>query len=421
MLLLPSCLGYLSSAKQSTIRIRTHSSRAASQPTCPWQEYAQICEVNQAVWDLVLRPAVMRRVCKGQAHAEDAAVAAERAAAIAVVEDALAREAEHRQAQEQAQAQAAEAEAQARAEAEAQAQARAQAQAEVDAAQERAAAMMAAAEAEAAREQAAAAAEQQLSEEQTAEEQSGDGWWDEDSYGRTLFNVELPALPASGRRLRLLEDMEMEERDASLADSKPTGGSIWPCAAALCRWLGRKSAGLCALELRPLPVSAAISCRSRAPDPTRVHPAQRGRGARRERPGAGGGHGRVRAVRVRARGVARAAHRRERGAAAAAAGEPRQQPAAAAAHQAGGRRAAALGRRRPAAARPVGPRAGLGPHVRGRARGARPLRPRPRFLAPASSPPSSMGATRWTRRPAVLDPCRLSRGARRSRRRSPSC
>ena len=86
MLLLP-CLGYLSSAKQSTIEIRTHSSRAASQPTCPWQEYAQICEVNQAVWDLVLRPAVMRRVCKGQAHAEDAAVAAERAAAIAVVDD----------------------------------------------------------------------------------------------------------------------------------------------------------------------------------------------------------------------------------------------------------------------------------------------------------------------------------------------
>jgi hypothetical protein len=56
----------------------------------------------------------------------------------------------------------------------------------------------------------------------------------------TLFNVAMPPLPLQqgGARLLLREDMGMEEQDASLSASRPTGGSIWPCAAALCRWLG---------------------------------------------------------------------------------------------------------------------------------------------------------------------------------------
>ena len=56
----------------------------------------------------------------------------------------------------------------------------------------------------------------------------------------TLFNVAMPPLPLQQGCARLLlhEDMAMEEQDASLSASRPTGGSIWPCAAALCRWLG---------------------------------------------------------------------------------------------------------------------------------------------------------------------------------------
>ena len=78
---------------------------------------------------------------------------------------------------------------------------------------------------------AASAAAEQAAAEQAATEQAA---------ASTLFNVAMPPLPPQqgGARLLLCEDMGIEEQDASLSASRPTGGSIWPCAAALCRWLG---------------------------------------------------------------------------------------------------------------------------------------------------------------------------------------
>ena len=83
---------------------------------------------------------------------------------------------------------------------------------------------------------AASAAAEQAAAEQAAAEQAAT----EQAAASTLFNVAMPPLPPQqgGARLLLCEDMGIEEQDASLSASRPTGGSIWPCAAALCRWLG---------------------------------------------------------------------------------------------------------------------------------------------------------------------------------------
>ena len=87
---------------------------------------------------------------------------------------------------------------------------------------------------------ASAAAEQAAAEQAAAEQAAAEQAATEQAAASTLFNVAMPPLPPQqgGARLLLCEDMGIEEQDASLSASRPTGGSIWPCAAALCRWLG---------------------------------------------------------------------------------------------------------------------------------------------------------------------------------------
>ena len=54
-----------------------------------------------------------------------------------------------------------------------------------------------------------------------------------------IFNVALPTLP-SGGQLEVLEGMEdaaIDEDADSLAELFTVGGTVWPCAAAMCRWL----------------------------------------------------------------------------------------------------------------------------------------------------------------------------------------
>ena len=87
------------------------------------------------------------------------------------------------------------------------------------------------------------AAEEAAAEEAAAEEAAAEEAAAEEAAASTLFNVAMPPLPPQqgGARLLLREDMGMEEQDASLSASRPTGGSIWPCAAALCRWLGNNT------------------------------------------------------------------------------------------------------------------------------------------------------------------------------------
>ena len=80
-----------------------------------------------------------------------------------------------------------------------------------------------------------------------AEEQSGDGWWDEDSYGRTLFNVELPALPASGRRLR--PRAGPPQRDAA---ARGDMSHIMAQSACICKKRGNFKAG-CGLYVQGVP------------------------------------------------------------------------------------------------------------------------------------------------------------------------
>ena len=166
------------------------STRAVAQPTA-YAQFVNRQRSNLAVWDLVIGPAVESQRRRSWIEIEEARAASE--AAIIVVERAAARDA--------ALALAA------------------------SAAAERAAAERAAAE--------RAAAEQAAAEEAAAEE----------AAASTLFNVAMPPLPPQqgGARLLLREDMGIEEQDASLSASRPTGGSIWPCAAALCRWLGNNT------------------------------------------------------------------------------------------------------------------------------------------------------------------------------------
>eukprot|EP00966_Prymnesium_polylepis_P111488 2578921-Prymnesium_polylepis.1 len=66
----------------------------------------------------------------------------------------------------------------------------------------------------------------------------------------TIFGVGLPPLP-SGERLRLREGLSVIEEqsggvlttiddtafEGAAADLLSVGGTVWPCAAALCRWL----------------------------------------------------------------------------------------------------------------------------------------------------------------------------------------
>ena len=54
-----------------------------------------------------------------------------------------------------------------------------------------------------------------------------------------IFNVAIPKLPAGGE-LQLcegLDDAQDNENEDSLAELFSVGGTVWPCAAALCRWL----------------------------------------------------------------------------------------------------------------------------------------------------------------------------------------
>ena len=60
--------------------------------------------------------------------------------------------------------------------------------------------------------------------------------------GSSFFEVQLPPLP-DGERLQLIEGFDLlegvdgDEDAEDLADLVSVGGTIWPCAAALCRWL----------------------------------------------------------------------------------------------------------------------------------------------------------------------------------------
>lgn len=54
-----------------------------------------------------------------------------------------------------------------------------------------------------------------------------------------IFNVAIPKLPAGGE-LEIyegLEDAQDNDNEDSLAELFSVGGTVWPCAAALCRWL----------------------------------------------------------------------------------------------------------------------------------------------------------------------------------------
>ena len=70
----------------------------------------------------------------------------------------------------------------------------------------------------------------------------------------SFLDVELPPLP-SGARLRLLEGLNVIEEDPEqedIADFLSVGGTVWPCAAALCRWLSQHAddmKGVSVLEL----------------------------------------------------------------------------------------------------------------------------------------------------------------------------
>ena len=173
----------------------SHTAYAVAHPTA-YAQFVNRQRSNLAVWDLVIGPAVESQRRRSWIEIEEARAASE--AAIIVVERAAARDA--------ALALAA------------------------SAAAERAAAERAAAE--------RAAAERAAAEEAAAEEAAA-----EEAAASTLFNVAMPPLPPQqgGARLLLREDMGIEEQDASLSASRPTGGSIWPCAAALCRWLGNNT------------------------------------------------------------------------------------------------------------------------------------------------------------------------------------
>ena len=56
----------------------------------------------------------------------------------------------------------------------------------------------------------------------------------------TFLGVDIPPLP-NGRQLHILEGLvavqEEETNEEDLADLLSVGGTVWPCAAALCRWL----------------------------------------------------------------------------------------------------------------------------------------------------------------------------------------
>ena len=176
------------------------AARSVAHPTA-YAQFVNRQRSNLAVWDLVIGPAVESQRRRSWIEIEEARAASE--AAIIVVERAAARDA--------ALALAA------------------------SAAAERAAAERAAAE--------RAAAERAAAEEAAAEEAAAEEAAAEEAAASTLFNVAMPPLPPQqgGARLLLREDMGMEEQDASLSASRPTGGSIWPCAAALCRWLGNNT------------------------------------------------------------------------------------------------------------------------------------------------------------------------------------
>ena len=163
----------------------SHTAYAVAHPTA-YAQFVNRQRSNLAVWDLVIGPAVESQRRRSWIEIEEARAASE--AAIIVVERAAARDA--------------------------------------------ALALAASAAAE------RAAAEQAAAEEAAAEEAAA-----EEAAASTLFNVAMPPLPPQqgGARLLLREDMGIEEQDASLSASRPTGGSIWPCAAALCRWLGNNT------------------------------------------------------------------------------------------------------------------------------------------------------------------------------------
>ena len=158
------------------------STRVVAQPTA-YAHFMNRQRSNLAVWDLVIGPAVESQRRQSWLEVSEARAASE--AAIMVLERAAVRDA----------------------------------------------ALTLAASAEAEQAAAVQAAAEQAAAEQAATEQAA---------ASTLFNVAMPPLPPQqgGARLLLCEDMGIEEQDASLSASRPTGGSIWPCAAALCRWLG---------------------------------------------------------------------------------------------------------------------------------------------------------------------------------------
>ena len=72
-----------------------------------------------------------------------------------------------------------------------------------------------------------------------------------------VLNVALPPLPSGGTFALLegLDDRGEDEDAESLADLLSVGGSVWPGAAALCRWLAREHEGSVrgarVLEVRP--------------------------------------------------------------------------------------------------------------------------------------------------------------------------
>ena len=55
----------------------------------------------------------------------------------------------------------------------------------------------------------------------------------------SFLNVALPALPGGGRLevIEGLEDAGEDEDEEALADLLSVGGTVWPSAAALCRWM----------------------------------------------------------------------------------------------------------------------------------------------------------------------------------------